>query len=197
MPKSSGLLEGWPIVGMSASVVALEVALTFALSGTAETGIRASIRTTATSSLFFFLAAFVASSLCVLAPSRATKWLLRNRRQIGVSFAVSQLTHLALIGVLAMRYGESFWRRVAMTTIAGGGAGYLFTAAMTITSFDRPTAWLGRSRWRRLHQFGMYVLFGIFTFSYALLARRSPHYTAFTVLLALALVLRMAARRRR
>jgi methionine sulfoxide reductase heme-binding subunit len=138
----------------------------------------------------------VASAACSLRPTPLTKWLLRNRRQLGVSFAVSQLAHLAFIAVLVTSYGHSFWSRVALTTIAGGGVGYVFTAAMALTSFDRTAAWLGRARWKALHKAGMYVMFGIFLFTYAPRYTR-PSYAAFTVLLLLALALRIVAKQRR
>ncbi len=193
--RRNDLLEGWPIVGLAAILVAVWVGATLALWGTAEAGILASIRMTASSSLLLFLAAFVASAACVLRPTPLTKWLLRNRRQLGLSFAVSQLAHLTLIALLVMGYGPSFWRRIALTTIAGGSVGYVFTAAMAITSFDRTAAWLGRARWRALHKAGMYVIFGIFFFTYAPRYGR-PRYVSFTVLLLLALALRIAAKQR-
>jgi DMSO/TMAO reductase YedYZ heme-binding membrane subunit len=197
MAPRKGLLEGWPLVAVGTAIVLIAAASSLALRGLGEVGIRAAIRVTATTSLGFFLAAFVASSVCSLRPSAATKWLLRNRRQLGVSFGCSQLAHLVLIGVLMSTHGGSFWRRVALTTLGGGGAGYVLTAALVVTSFDRTTAWLGRSRWRRLHLTGMYAFFGIFLFTYVPASTRHLHYAFYAALLLAALGLRIAAWRRR
>lgn len=194
-PQRRRLFDGWPIVGAATIVVAALVGATFATSAPGEAAVRASIRTTATSSFAFFVVTFAASSLCALRPSPVSKWMLRNRRQLGVSFAVSQGAHLALIGVLASRFASSFWGHVALTTLVGGGLGYVFTAAMVLTSFDRTAAWLGRARWRTLHRFGMYVIFAIFAFTY-LPRVADPRYAAFTALLGLTLALRVVVARR-
>ena len=41
--------------------------------------------------------AFAASSLAVIFPSKASRWLLRNRRYIGLCFAVGMLWQLVFI----------------------------------------------------------------------------------------------------
>jgi sulfoxide reductase heme-binding subunit YedZ len=164
--------------------------------GAGEDGLRAGIRATAGSSFALLMVVFVASPLNALFTSSATKWLLANRRYLGVSFAVSQLAHAILIGALASTHPSSFWRRLAMTTLVGGGLGYVLTALMTVTSFDRPAAWLGRRRWRLLHTAGVYYLWAIFFFSYVGRAA-SPRYAALVVVLAASLALRVAAAVRR
>lgn len=70
-----------------------------------------------------------------LLPSSATGWQRRNRRYLGVSFALSHFIHLGV-------------------TLALAGAAYHFIAAMTATSFDRTAAWLGPREWRLLHLIG-------------------------------------------
>src|SRR5437867_6975059 len=83
------LAQGWPIVGWAALVVVAIVAAILITLGTGEAGLRAAIRATARTSVVLFCVAFSASALRRLWPGTASAWLLANRRQLGVSFAVS------------------------------------------------------------------------------------------------------------
>lgn len=164
--REGGLPNGWPVLGIASAGLALMTAIVLGVAGTGEDGVRMLIRATARSSVLLFAFAFTASSLRRLWRSELTAWLLRNRRQVGVSFAVSHGIHLLGIVILARTWPDSFWTDTSLTTVYGGGAGYVFIAAMAATSFDRSAAWLGRRNWRRLHLTGSWVLWGIFAFSY-------------------------------
>jgi sulfoxide reductase heme-binding subunit YedZ len=131
--------------------------------GTAEGGWRVVIRATARTSLVLFTAAYVASSLRRFIRGEATKWLLANRRYIGLSYAVSHTLHLVAIAALA-RVAPGF--EMAATTLAVGGLAYVFLYAMALTSTDRAVAALGSVRWRRLHRAGMHYNWFIFAQSY-------------------------------
>src|SRR5882757_10234366 len=85
-------------------------------------------------------------------------WQRRNRRYLGVSFAVSHFIHLAAIVGLAMLDRELFWKLTNTATIVLAGTAYLFIAAMTATSFDRTAAWLGPRKWRLLHLVGAWYI---------------------------------------
>jgi DMSO/TMAO reductase YedYZ heme-binding membrane subunit len=186
----------WALVGWSAVVVLLLVAAVFVVLGVGEPGLRSGIRVTARTSVALFLAAFVASACAALLPSRLSKWLLRNRRALGVSFAVSMGVHGALIVALWQTHRESFLASVAPTTLLGGGVGFVFIALMAATSFDRTAALLGRRAWKVLHTVGMYYLWVVFAFSYVPRAQ-APAYALLFGLLLLALGLRLVATARR
>jgi DMSO/TMAO reductase YedYZ heme-binding membrane subunit len=161
-----------------------------------EAALREGIRVTAASSLVLFVATFAASSLVALWPTRASKWLLRNRRELGLSVFSSQLVHGGLVIALARGYPGSFWANVATSTLVGGLLGYALLALMAATSFDRAVKWLGRRRWRALHTTGMYYLWVVFATSYGGRAAEWP-YALFVALLVGVLGLRAAARLRR
>lgn len=186
----------WALVGCSAVVVLLLVAAVFALLGVGEPGLRSGIRVTARTSVALFLAAFVASACAALLPSPISKWLLRNRRALGVSFAVSMGVHGALIVALWQTHRESFLASVAPATLLGGGAGFVLIALMAATSFDRTAALLGRRAWKVLHTVGMYYLWVVFAFSYMPRVHAPPYALLFALLL-LALGLRLVATVRR
>jgi methionine sulfoxide reductase heme-binding subunit len=190
-------LQGPRLVGWLAAALIGMTALIAALAGTDEAGVRMIIRATARTSLLLFLLAFTASSLRRLAPSPATAWLMRNRRYLGVSFAVSHGLHLLAILLVFWRWPHPFIEQsTGAVTLLGGGLGYVFLLAMTATSTNAAVAWLGARRWRLLHKAGGYYLWGIFALSYVGRAVEEPLYLPPTLALLGALGLRIAAHRR-
>lgn len=158
-----------------------------------EEELRATIRLTAVTSLACFTAAFTASALARLHPSPSTRWLLANRRYLGLSFAVSHLAHALAIAALERR--SNFLASYDLTTLIGGGLGFVMIALLAATSNDAAVRRLGARRWKRLHTVGVHYIWFIFVFTYMGPALRSPYHAALTLLLALALALRFAARR--
>jgi hypothetical protein len=147
-------MNGWRLVGvLSLLLAAMSLWLLAGHAGDIE-GIRLVIRATARTSLVLFVLAFTASAMVELVPSDATRWQRRNRRYLGVSFAVSHFIHLAAILSLASLDRELFWKLTNVATIVLAGTAYLFIAAMVATSFDRTAAWLGPRKWRLLHLLG-------------------------------------------
>jgi hypothetical protein len=151
---------------------------------------------TARTSLLLFLLAFAASAAYRLRPGPGTRWLLANRRYVGLSFASSHLVHLLAIVALATRVPDDFWGHTQASTIVVGGIGYVFVALMAATSNDASVAWLGRRRWRLLHLVGAYWVWQVFLISYLLRATTAPANLVPLALVLGAWGLRLAARRR-
>ena len=190
-------MAGQRLVGVATAVVLGLCLAVLGFAGTGEDGIRAVIRLTARTSLALFLLAFCASAAFRLRPGEATRWLLANRRYLGLSFAASHFLHLAAIVGLVRRYPTSFWSDTDPTAIAVGGIGYVFVAAMAATSNDASVAWLGTRRWHLLHLVGAYWIWQIFLITYALGSPQAPLKLIPVGLLLLALAMRIATRRRR
>jgi hypothetical protein len=149
---------GWTALGLF-----VLTALVAGINGTGEDGLAAAARTTARTSLLLFLAVYSASPLYMLLPGRAGRWQLNNRRYLGLSFAVSHGFHaVAIVTLSAATPHESY----DPATLAAGGLGYLFVAAMAATSFDRSADWIGRKNWRRLHVTGLHLLWLVFALTY-------------------------------
>jgi DMSO/TMAO reductase YedYZ heme-binding membrane subunit len=124
--------------------------------------VRAVIRATAFTSALPFLLLFTASSLHRLWPSATTRWLMANRRYLGLSVAASHLWHLfAIIAFVTLYLTEPLPR----VTLVFGGAGFVFLALMAATSTDAAQRALGRW-WDRLHKTGVYVVWLDFIFTY-------------------------------
>lgn len=193
-PRRHGGLAGWPIVGWAALIVAGLCAAVFLAAGGGEAGWRAAIRLSAKTSFALFIAAFVASSLRALWRNEATRWLLANRRYVGVSFAASHAIHLVAI-IMLDRAAPDF--TIEPAALYGGGMAYVFIALMTATSFDRSAAWLGARRWGVLHKTGMYYCWFIFTQSYVpRMLVESLFYAPFVAILFGSIALRAVAARR-
>ncbi|MBI2963557.1 MAG: hypothetical protein HYY35_07365 [Deltaproteobacteria bacterium] len=181
------MLKGWRLVGWAALVLVTMAAAIVTAHGLTTQGMGALLRATARTSALLLLAAFVATPARVARPGPASRWLVENRRYIGVSFAVSHAVHLlAIIGLAVVARQGPGWNVAVL-----GGIGYLFIAAMTATSFDRTAAWLGQRRWKRLHTTGLYYLWMTFTLSFLGSASREPAAAAAAAALLGALAFRL------
>jgi hypothetical protein len=189
--------RGWPIVGWTTALLALMIAVLLAVAGTDEAGIRLVIRATARTSVVLFTAAFVASALDRAWRGPVSRWMLGNRRQLGVSFAVSHLAHLLAILALAGWSPARAYAAAGLPVLVLGGTAYLFVIAMVATSFDRTAAWLGPRAWGRLHGTGVWVIWAVFFASFVPRVAESPIYWPFALLTVAAPLLRLTYGRRR
>ncbi len=187
MKIKTNSLKGWNIVTYSALIISILLAFIIIKYGITEPGMRLAIRLTARTSVLLFISAFIASALRKLWLNPFTRWLLKNRRYLGVSMAVSHGFHaLAILGLAAVTSGES------LEYDHGGMLGYLFIIAMTLTSFNSTANWLGQRSWKILHRVGMYYLWLAFTYTFIQkLSHSVLIYFPFVSLLILAIILRL------
>lgn len=139
----------------------------------------------------WFLVAFSASSLAGLWPSRGTRWLLANRRYLGLAFAFGMAWHLTFVAYSIWRFGNRL--NASITTLDLIGFGFLLL--MTLTSFRWFARRLTLADWRRLHKAGAYVIWLLATYIYLGNVRGGGdafHYAVLGALLA-AWALRVAA----
>ncbi|HUH03013.1 MAG TPA: ferric reductase-like transmembrane domain-containing protein [Kofleriaceae bacterium] len=188
--------EGWKVTAACALAVAIVCGAALLIYGTGEEGLRSGVRATARTSVAIFLVVFAASSLNALARAPLTKWMLRNRKHLGLGLAVSHFTHAAFLVALMARVPE-FRADFSVSDSAGGLTTYAFLLAMTVTSFDGPKRRLGPRAWKVLHKAGMYALWALFTASYVIRVDRVPVYYVPLALLVGALALRAYVRLRR
>lgn len=192
--RSKSAWEGWSIVG--AVTIALILAVTIeAMTATAPvTGVRGIIRVTARSSFALFALAFTASAAHYFWPNAWTRWQLRNRRYLGVSFAVSHIVHLLAILALGRIAPAELAAEANAVTWLFGGLAYVFIALMTATSFDNTARMIGPRAWTILHTVGAYYIWLIFANSYLARAVVIPAYIPIAAVVVFILGLRLAAR---
>ena len=186
--------QGWLFVGAAALVVFLSVAVVVLTTADPVEAVRRAMRVTARFSTALFLLAFTASAVWRFWPNAWTSWQRRNRRYLGVSFAVSHFTHLGAIAALGRLAPEELAADANAITWIFGGLAYVFIAAMTLTSFDRTAQMLGPRAWTLLHTTGSYYVWLIFANSYVSRAVLLPEYIPVALLVVSALALRIAAR---
>src|SRR5262245_52112675 len=187
----SGYLEGWRLTGVIATVIAFgALAVIVWYQGDVE-GIRLVIRLTARVSLVLFSLAFTAAALARSSPNVWTRWQRRNRRYLGVSFAISHGVHLIAIIALARLDPVLFALLTNPVIIISGSIVYLFIAAMTATSFDRTAAMLGPRAWRLLHTIGGYYILLTFANAFGRRAIQDSFYLPFAALAVLVLAIRV------
>jgi len=146
---------------------------------------------TAHMGFIFFFFAFTASSLARLAPGTGPRFLMRNRRYIGLSFALIHGTH----GVLVLSNLALTDASRTLPVLAVGGTSYLFLIAMTLTSSGAAVRRLGAKRWKRLHKVGSYYIWAIFLVtSFEQLLEPGPR-SWLPIMALVALGLRIAAHR--
>ena len=189
-------MNGWRLTGLL-SLLLLAMTLSFLVGHADVEGLRLVIRATARTSLILFAMAFAAGALVELAPNGFTRWQRRNRRYLGVSFAVSHAIHLAALIALARTDAELFWRLTNPATIALAGTAYLLLAAMTATSFDRTAAWLGARKWRLLHLVGGWYIWISFAVAIGKRLPQGPIYWAMMALVLAVAIVRLVAMSRR
>jgi methionine sulfoxide reductase heme-binding subunit len=187
--------EGWPLLGTISLVLLAASALAYGTAPGDTDGLRAIVRLTARMSLVLFLASFVASGLMRISPSAPARWLRRNRRQVGLGFAVSHAIHAVALVLLARRDPELFWQLTNVGNIISGGTAYLLIAAMAATSFNRTAALIGPTAWRRLHWLGAHYIWISFVVTNGKRVPMSLWYLVPVVLLFAALALRIVAAR--
>jgi hypothetical protein len=186
-------MKGWRLVGVLSLLLSGMTLYLVASHDWDIGGVRLAIRATARTSLVLFVLAFTASAMVELVPSEATRWQRRNRRYLGVSFAVSHFIHLGVILALAALDRELFWKLTNLTTIALAGTAYLFIAAMTATSFDGAAAWLGPRKWRLLHLVGAWYIWISFAVAVGKRVPLDAFYWPMAVLVVAAAVVRLLA----
>ncbi|MEM9254792.1 MAG: hypothetical protein AAGA91_05050 [Pseudomonadota bacterium] len=121
--------------------------------------------------------AFAASSLQVLFPGAFSRWLLRNRKIMGLCFATAMGWQLLFILWMVILYSDYYANEVyVFTDLLEGVVGYAFLMAMTITSFKFGRRYLSSGSWKLLHKCGIYALWGYawLVYWYAIFYYESP-----------------------
>jgi len=129
--------------------------------GVTEQGWQLAARYTVRVSFPLFLLAYLARPLTAFWRTETTIWLLRNRRYLGLSFALAHTIHLGALTSYFVFIGEM----PGMEAVIGGGIAYALMFVMAATSNDQSVKALGRN-WARLHTVGLHYLWRIFLVTY-------------------------------
>jgi DMSO/TMAO reductase YedYZ heme-binding membrane subunit len=189
------LNQGWPLLGCISLMLLLLAAAVLLMQPDVD-GLRRVIRLTARSSFVLFVLAFSASALARRWPGAWTRWQLRNRRYLGLGFAVSHAIHLAAIVGFAQADSVAFHQASGLANVIAGGIAYVFIALMSATSSDGARRWLGAARWARLHTVGSHYLWVTFMISFGMRIPKGPGYALPVLVLLAVMALRLWPARR-
>jgi sulfoxide reductase heme-binding subunit YedZ len=105
--------------------------------------------------------AFAASSVHILFPGLFSRWLLRNRKIMGMCLAVAMAWQLLFILWMVGIYSDYYVEEVyVFTDVLEGVVGYAFLIAMTVTTFKFGRSRITPKQWKLLHRTGLYVIWG-------------------------------------
>ena len=101
-----------------------------------------------------------ASAVQTLFPGPFPMWWLRNRKYIGLSFAVAMAWQGLFIFIMSNFFREYYYEDIyLLRDELEGSVGYIFLPAMVITSFHFGRKHLDAKQWKLLHTSGLYFLF--------------------------------------
>jgi len=107
----------------------------------------------------FIYLVVAASALPVLFPGSFAMWLLRNRKYIGMCFAVAMAWQGAFIFMMSNFYRQYYFEEIYyLRDELEGSTGYIFLTAMVLTSFRFGRKHLTQKQWKLLHRSGIYFL---------------------------------------
>ena len=99
------------------------------------------------------------SSVQILFPGPFSRWLMRNRKYIGLCFAVAMAWQALFIFIMSYFFHEYYYSDVYyFRDEIEGSIGYIFLPAMVLTSFNFGSKLLTPKQWKLLHTSGIYFL---------------------------------------
>ncbi|EED35032.1 conserved hypothetical protein [Luminiphilus syltensis NOR5-1B] len=154
------LLNGWPLfwllsVPITAAMLLEMRALDMANPESVSHMIQFSVRF----AVPFIFIVVASTALPVLFPSTASRWCLRNRRYIGLIFAVAMAWQGAFIFWVSTTHATYYYSDIYfLRDELEGSSGYIFLVAMVLTSFDFGRRRITPNQWKVLHRSGIYFL---------------------------------------
>lgn len=107
----------------------------------------------------FIFIVVATSSLQLLFPGPIPMWLLRNRKYIGLCFAVAMAWQGAFIFTMSMFFRDYYYEDIYfLRDELEGSVGYIFLVAMVVTSFQFARKRLTSKQWKLVHKSGLYFL---------------------------------------
>ncbi|NOR20795.1 MAG: hypothetical protein GQ538_11985 [Xanthomonadales bacterium] len=99
------------------------------------------------------------SALQKLFPGPLPAWLLRNRKYIGMCFAVAMAWQGLFIFIMSGFFRDYYFEEIFyLRDELEGTTGYIFLALMVVTSFKFARKFLDAKQWKLVHKSGLYFL---------------------------------------
>lgn len=160
---SGKALNGWRLFWLVTAGMSLAVAVAVSrVDLAAPLGLSAMIQFSVRVAVPWLFLAFAASSLAALIPGAFSRWLLRNRRILGLCFAAGMGWQLLFILWLVAGHWDYYLEEAySYFDFAVQVPGYLVLFAMAATSFRFGRGRLSAGQWKALHKGGIYFLWAV------------------------------------
>ena len=161
-------LNGWPLFYLVAALTFASIGIGLVITGifTPEATVSMIRLSVQLASPWIFLA-FLARPLVQLYPGSFSKWLLRNRRYLGLSFAAGFSWQAVFIAVLLALHPDYYWQVLHNTAdFVLRMLSYLLLLALTVTSFYPVRRAMRPNSWRALHLVGIWYFWAAIWVSY-------------------------------
>jgi len=107
----------------------------------------------------FIYLVVAASAVQTLFPGPFPMWWLRNRKYIGMCFAVAMAWQGAFIFIMSNFFRDYYYEDIyLLRDELEGSIGYIFLTAMVVTSFQFGRKHLTQKQWKLLHRSAVYFL---------------------------------------
>lgn len=156
------------------------------------------LRLTARFSLCLFIIPYIARPLFQLNENLFTRFLFSMRKEFGIAFGFSFLSHLFLI-LLLIRYqnGSILSNSIGWDDLLIGVPGIFLSLLMLFTSFRKIRRWIKPNTWNLIHSVGLHFVWSVFFL--CLLSKvvfpktnfKAEHYIPFLLLLLVAAFIRI------
>jgi len=154
-------INGWRLFWLIA--IPMSIAMVIGMMGadlTTGSGVSTMIQFSVRFAVPFIFLVVAISSLQVLFPGPFPAWLLRNRPYIGMCFATAMAWQGMFIFIMSNFYRDYYFKDVyLLRDELEGTVGYIFLAAMVVTSFDYGRKHLTQKQWKLIHKSAIYFLF--------------------------------------
>ena len=156
-------LNGWNLFGLIVFLISVAVVSRLTqIDTTNPADISGMIQFSVRLAVPWLFVAFAASSLVYLFPNNLTKWIMRNRRLIGLCFAAGMAWQLFFILWFVFGFfGYYMEEAYNYYDLSEQIPGYLVLFAMTFTSFKFGRSRLSPRQWRILHKGGIYFIWAV------------------------------------
>lgn len=156
----SKIINGWNLFWLITAPISSVMVLTMMrVDLSSAEGVSSMIQLAVRCAVPWLFLAFAASSLNVIFPGPFSRWLLRNRKFVGLCFAAAMAWQLLfilwLVGIHTEYYVDDVY---VLSDVVEGVVGYTFLTAMVLTTFKFGRSRLTPKQWKLLHTGGIYWL---------------------------------------
>jgi DMSO/TMAO reductase YedYZ heme-binding membrane subunit len=152
--------NGWRLFWLIS--VSMSIVMVVAMLGTdmsAGSGVSHMIGFSVKWAVPFVYLVIAASALPILFPGPLSTWLLRNRKYLGLCFAVAMAWQGLFIFMISGFFRDYYFEEIFyFRDELEGSTGYIFLTAMVLTSFQFGRKYLNQRQWKLLHRFGLIYL---------------------------------------